>query len=126
MTITEYVQNIIDENQNGTVSENVQEDSAIETAQLLSGSFIYPLYGALWTEFYEMDSICTQLCKLYWSDNHYGFVYFIALLANAVDFDIPPIFSQMSANDKLISTLSSAVLEDWLEYHEAIELDTIN
>jgi primase-polymerase (primpol)-like protein len=48
MTTTEFIKNIIDEKQEDTVSENIHEDLAYEAAQLLSGSFTYLLYGALW------------------------------------------------------------------------------
>ena len=45
MTTVEYVQNIIYEKQGDTASKNIREESANESAQLLSGSFIIPLYG---------------------------------------------------------------------------------
>jgi len=126
MNATEYVQEILDKEQEETSTENICEDSAYETALLLSGSFIYSLYGALWVEHYDMDTICKKLMELYWTDNHYGFVYFIALLANAVDCEIPAMFSQMSANEKLVPILSSAVLDDWIEYDKAVEPEVVN
>ena len=126
MNATEYINEIINTSQDETLLESVQEDSAYEAAMLLSGSFIYPLYGALWVEHYDMDSICKKLMELYWTDNHYGFVYFIALLANAVDYEIPTIFTQMSANDKLVPILSSAVLDDWIDYDITTEPEAVS
>ena len=121
MTVTEYIQNIIEEKQEDTVSNSICEDSAYETAQLLSGTFTYQLYGALWTDFYDLEFINKHLEYLYDNDDHYGLLYFVAMLADAVSFDIPVIYAQMSANKKLVPVLSSAVIEDWLEYHETNE-----
>ena len=61
MTTTEYVQSILDERQDDTVSENIREELAYETAQLLSGSFTYRLYGALWADFYDLEAINKHL-----------------------------------------------------------------
>jgi hypothetical protein len=63
-----------------------------------------------------MDAISQHLEKLYDSGNHFGLVYFIFILANAVEFIIPFQFTEMSANDSLVPILSSAIMEDWLEY----------
>jgi hypothetical protein len=103
------------------LSENIYEDLAYEAAQLLSGSFTYLLYRALWADFYDLEAINKHLEYLYDNEDHYGLLYFIAMLADAVSSDIPVIFSQMSANKKLVPVLSSAVIEDWLEYHESVE-----
>jgi hypothetical protein len=46
-------------------------------------------------------------------------------LANAVDLTVPAQFTEMSANDALVPTLSAAFSEDWLEYdstHEATKI----
>ncbi|MCL2427589.1 MAG: hypothetical protein FWD05_14800 [Oscillospiraceae bacterium] len=118
MNTTEYVQHIIDEKQYNQIPMNICNASTYETAQLLSGSFTYMLYNVLWTEFYNMDSITEHLEVLYSNEQHYGILYFVALLANAVEFGIPIIYSQMSATDELVPFLSVAIIEDWLEHHE--------
>jgi len=61
MNATEYINEIINTSQDETLLENVQEDSVYEAAMLLSGSFIYPLYGALWVEYY-LSHITNQNC----------------------------------------------------------------
>ena len=126
MNTTEFVQHIIDEKQEGQISKNICEVSAYETAQLLSGSFTYPLYSAIWKEFYDLDSITAHLSCLYESENHYGLLYFIVLLADIVEYDIPLIFAEMSVNKNLVAILSAAIIEDWLEYHETSEVMEAN
>jgi len=122
MITTEFVQNIIDEKQGNKTSKDICEASAYEIAQLLCGSFIYPLYGALWIEHCDLDSITEHLTSLHESDNHYGLIYFIVLLADMVEHDIPLIYSQMSASDKYVPILSATIIEDWIEYHETSEV----
>jgi len=51
-----------------------------------------------------------------------GVVYFIFILANAVEFSMPIQFTEMSANDSLVPILSAAIIDDWLEYGETCEL----
>ena len=121
MTTVEYTQHIIYEKQESIATKNINEEAIYETAQLLSGSFIYPLYGALWVEFYDLNSISKHLEDLYSSGNHYGLLYFIVLLANTMEFDIPQIFAQMSAYDNYVQCLSSAIIEDWMECHATSE-----
>jgi hypothetical protein len=101
------------------------EAAAYEVAQLLSGSFVYPLYEALWVNFFDLDTATQHLESLYDSGNHFGLVYFIYILANAVDLTVPAQFTEMSANNALVPALSAAFIEDWLEYdatHEATEI----
>ena len=105
---------------------NIVDEMAInEAAQLLSGSFIYPLYGALWQNFLDMDVITKQLKEMYDNDNHYGIVYFIILLADAVGYVLPKQFFDMCTVSPHIQILSSAIISDWIEYNADSEIEEI-
>lgn len=126
MTPNEYVQIILQEKKGESPPKTVDEAAAYEVAQLLSGNFTYLLYESLWMNHFEMDSITQHLENLYDSKNHFGLVYFIFILTNAVDFAMPAQFVEMSGQDKLIPFLSAAIIEDWLDYdtnHEETEYD---
>lgn len=82
------------------------------------------LYEALWMNHLEINLITHHLESLYDSKNHLGLIYFIFILANAVDFEVPAQFAQISSQDELITFLSAAIIEDWLDYdanHEETE-----
>ncbi|MDD4700289.1 MAG: hypothetical protein PHV07_08580 [Oscillospiraceae bacterium] len=126
MTPNEYVQFILQVKKEESSRKAVDEAAAYEVAQLISGNFTYLLYEALWMNHFEMDSITQHLESLHDSKNHFGLVYFIFILANAVDFETPAQFVEMSGQDDLIPFLSSAIIEDWLDYdtnHEETEYD---
>ncbi|OGO88247.1 MAG: hypothetical protein A2Y15_04165 [Clostridiales bacterium GWF2_36_10] len=126
MTPNEYVQIILQEKKRESPPKTVDEAAAYEVAQLLSGNFTYLLYEALWMNHFEMDFITQHLENLHDSKNHFGLVYFIFILANAVDFAMPAQFVEMSGQDELIPFLSAAIIEDWLDYdtnHEETEYD---
>ena len=89
MTTTEFVQHIIDKKKEDIVSKNIRDDVAYETAQLLSGSFTYLLYGALWADFYDLEAINKHIEYLYDNEDHYGLLYFVAMLAEAVAIGLP-------------------------------------
>ena len=116
MTTNEYAQTILEMQKEMPTTETVDEPAAYEVAQPFSGSFIYTLYEALWENHYDMESVTKRLESLHDSGNHFGLVYFIFILANAIDFTVPVQFSEMSANDRLVPFLSAAIIEDWLEY----------
>ena len=125
MTTAEYIEFVLEVKQETTPPQTIEESAAYEVAQLISGSFTYPLYETLWVNFYDMDTITQHLENLYDSENHFGLVYFVFILANASEMTIPKQFSEMSANDALVPFLSAAIIEDWLEYdstHEATEV----
>ena len=121
MTSTEYVQTILQEKKGTRVIQEKDEASAYDAAQLISGSFTSPLYETLWENFFDMDAITHHLESMYDGGNHFGLVYFIFILANAVDFSVPIQFTEMSANDSLVPILSAAIIEDWLEYDSSCE-----
>jgi len=68
-----------------------------------------------------MDSISQHLESMCDNENHFGLVYFIVILAEAVDFLLPIQFAEVSANDTFIPILSAAIIDDWLEYDNTCE-----
>ena len=121
MTPHEYIQFVLEVKKETSVPRAVDEAAAYDAAQLISGSFTYPLYEALWRNDFDMESITQHLESLYDNNNHFGFVYFIFMLANAAAFIIPAKFTEISATDALVPFLSAAIIEDWLEYDAASE-----
>jgi len=121
MTTNEYAQFILQVKKEITPPHLIDEAAAYEAAQLVSGSFTYLLYEALWMNDFDMDTITQHLESLYDRENHFGLVYFIFILANAAEFIIPVQFTEMSANDALVPVLSAAIIEDWLEYDATSE-----
>ena len=126
MTATDYIQTILQIKKEEDTAQSINESTAYEAAQLISGSFTYPLYEELWKNFFEMDEITSRLENLYDSGNHFGVVYFVFILANAVDYSIPVEFAEMSAKTVFVPYLSAAIIDDWLDYDgscEATEYD---
>jgi len=126
MTTNEYAEFILQVKKEAALPRAVDETAAYEAAQLLSGSFTYLLYEALWMNNFDMETITQHLNNLHDSENHFGLVYFIFILANAVEFVVPVQFTEMSANDALVPFLSASIIEDWLDYDtnsEATEND---
>ena len=121
MTTTEYVQSVLQIKKDAPSLQAIDETAAYAAAQLISGSFTYSLYEELWTNFFDMEATTDHLEKLYDSGNHHGLVYFIFMLANAVEFIIPIEFTEMSARDVFVPVLTAAIIEDWLEYDGSFE-----
>jgi hypothetical protein len=69
--------------------EIIDENAVCEVSQLFSGGFTYLLYEALWMNDFDMDAITQHLESLYGTNNHFGFIYFIFILANAAELTIP-------------------------------------
>ena len=115
MTTNEFAECIL-QTRKSQPPEVRDEAAAYDAAQIVSGSFTYPLYGALWQNGFDMDAVTEHLEALYDSGNHLGMLYFIFILSDAVDFVLPLPFSEMSANDALAPVLAAAIIEDWLEY----------
>ena len=121
MTTNEYAGFVLQMKKEASPPQAIDETAAYEAAQLFSGSFTYLLYEALWMNFFDMETITRHLDSLYESENHFGLIYFIFILANAVEFIVPVLFTEMSANDVLVPFLSAAIIEDWVEYADANE-----
>ena len=100
----------------------MDEAAAFERAQLVSGSFVFPLYRALWQLDFDMDAITEHLEYLCDSGNHFGLIYFIFILADAADYSLPLLFSETSTINELVPILSAAIIEDWLDYDATSEV----
>jgi len=122
MTTNEFVECLLQLKKEGQKTAIKDETAAYKAAQLISGSFVFPLYGALWQNDFDMETITEHLEDLYDSGNHFGLVYFVFILSDAVDFVLPLSFSEMSANDKFVPILSAAIIEDWLDYNATSEV----
>jgi len=116
MTTNEYAQIILESQNIKPTTEKVDEAAAYEAAQLVSGSFTLTLFETMCESNYDMEATKQRLESLFDSENHFGLVYFIFILANAVDITVPIQFSEMSANDRLVPFLSSAIIDDWMDY----------
>ena len=116
MTAYEYTQIILQVQKELPLPRFDDEAAAHEVAQLLSGSLICPLYDALWVRNFEMDAATQHLESLYDSENHFGLIYFVFLLAETADVIVPFQFAEMSANESLVPILSAALIEDWIAY----------
>ena len=113
MTANEYVQLVLDCKEMAMPSE-IDEAAVYEVAQLLSGSFVPALCDSLWLNGFELDVLQEHLESLYDTGNHFGLIYFVFILANAIHFTIPAQFVRMSGSEELASALSAAIIEDWL------------
>ena len=127
MTTYEYVEYLLqvknlNSKRNGTPPSDVSRDDAIiEAAQLINGSFTYQFYESLWLSDYPMDTITSHLEALYDKADYHGFIYFLILLADSIDFLLPKQFYEMSMQDRMILQLSAAFIEDWLDYDNEYE-----
>jgi len=127
MTTYEYIEYLLqvknlEKSENGIAPSAVTwEKSALEAAQLVSGSFTYRFYETLWLGGFPMEAITSHLEAMYDKSDFHGFLYFLILLADSIDFTFPPRFYEISMQDKMIPLLSAAVIEDWLEYDNEYE-----
>ena len=121
MTTYDYTEYVLAMKKEVTTTQEIDETAAFEAAQLICGSFVFPLYETLWSNFLRMETITDHLESLYDSENHFGLVYFIVILANAVEYPLPEKFTEMSAQDAFIPILSAAIIEDWLDFDSTFE-----
>ena len=101
------------------MKENITElddIAACDVAQLISGSFTFPLYKALLEADCDLDVLALQLEKMYNKKEHFGVVCVIFILSNAVGYNLPAEFFQMCSDFRAIPAMSSAIVDDWLEY----------
>ena len=61
MSTNEYAEFILQEKKEAILPQAVDETAAYEATQLLSGSFTYLLYEALWMNNFDMDTIRSTL-----------------------------------------------------------------
>ena len=114
MTTSEYLELFMVAKKE-TVAKPTDERSAYDIAQLTSGSFVFSLHEVLSKADMEMDMIAEYLENLYDSEDSFGLIYFIMMLADATGFSLPRTFIEMSLNDDLIYVLSAAIIDDWLD-----------
>ena len=117
MTANEYIELfLLSKTEN--MSAQVDEKAAIEVSDLISGSFVYSLFESMEQAEFEIESLTQHLEELYDTENFYGIIYFIMLLSDATGLILPKEFYVLSLRTELVSILSSAIIEDWLEAAE--------
>jgi len=116
MTTHEFAQFILRIGSQSPV-EVTDESAAKEIAQLVSGNLIYRLYESLIINDYNMDEVTEHLEMLCDTKNHFGLLYFIFILTDAVNEALPDRFAELIANRATAPYFSSALIEDWLDFH---------
>ncbi|MDR1320906.1 MAG: hypothetical protein LBK56_05710 [Gracilibacteraceae bacterium] len=64
MSANEYVQFVLEVKKETSMIQSFDETAAYEVAQLLSGSFVYPLYEAVWVNFFDLGTVPQHLESL--------------------------------------------------------------
>jgi hypothetical protein len=118
MTTYEIIETLLQAKKEKGISEKHNDAAIFETAQLVSGSIVFPLYGALWANYFDMESTTKHLEALHDSEDYIGLAYFIILLADAVDYELPPVYFATCTFDTHVKALSDAIISDWLDYDE--------
>jgi hypothetical protein len=116
MNTQEFTQFILAPNAQ-TPNEQIKESAIKEVAQLVSGSLIYRLYEKLILVDYDMDEVTEHLEMLCEVENYFGFIYFVFMLTDAVNEELPAQFAELTANRAAVPYLASALIEDWLDFH---------
>ena len=123
MTTQEIIEVLLQER--GKEEIKLYDDAIDEVAQLISGSFVFPLYGALWQNFFDMDAISEHIKEMYDNNNHLALIYFVILLADVADYALPNEYFIMIVHEINVPALSSAIVADWMEYHKNSEVEEI-
>ena len=100
------------------LTEPIDEAAVKEVAQLVSGNLIYRLYSKLITNDYNLNEVTEHLEMLCDTGNHFGLLYFIFMLTDAVNEALPAQFAEFSANHAFVPYLASALMDDWFDFHE--------
>jgi hypothetical protein len=116
MTNHEFVRLILDTGAQSP-AKPTDETAAKDTAQLVSGNLVYRLYEGLITNDYDMDEVTEHLEMLSATGNHFGLLYFVFMLTDAVNETLPARFAELAANRATAPYLASALMEDWLDFH---------
>lgn len=95
--------------------QGVGNPAANEYVDVITGDMIYNVHNNLWAEGMEMEDITVHLEYLYDRKQYHGLIYFIFILANAVDLQIPLQFTQLSADNEVSEILAASIIENWLE-----------
>ena len=64
-----------------------------------------------------MDEVTEHLEMLCDTGNHFGLLYFIFMLTDAVNESLPAQFAELTTNHATAPYLASALMEDWLDFH---------
>jgi len=97
------------------------EPVAIEVAQLISGSLVYRLYTGMIANEYDMDMTTEYLEMLHEAQDHFGLLFFVFMLCDATNTELPERFLEVAANPSLVKYLADAMLADWLDFHDDYE-----
>ena len=100
-----------------TPTEQIDEPAVKEVAQLVSGSLLYRLYEKLVISDYDMDEVTEHLEMLCEVENYFGFIYFVFMLTDATNEELPAQFAELAANRAAVPYLASAIMEDLLDFH---------
>ncbi|MDR0863114.1 MAG: hypothetical protein LBN30_10140 [Oscillospiraceae bacterium] len=114
---TRYVSEFGDSN----LSREVDEEAVKELSQLISGSLVYRLYEALDRMDFDLAAVTAHLEALCDSGNHFGLVYFVLMLAESANIELPERFTEAAVVAAFIPYLSAALIEDWLNFHNEYE-----
>jgi len=120
MTAANFTRYIAEFGDNRPTRE-VDDESAKEVTGLISGSLVYRLYEATSKMNYDMDATTAHVAMLHNNDNHFGLVYFILMLAESANVELPERYAETAVTAALVPYLSSAIMEDWLDFHEDYE-----
>lgn len=115
MIAHEFVEYILQIKKEGNEAKIESESHAYDVAALISGQMTIPLFYKLQQYGFDMITLKNHLEALYDSNNHFGLIYFIFILAESAEITVPLTFAEMCANDALIPILSEAIIEDWLD-----------
>jgi len=114
---TQEFSRFLSENRSGTTAKQFDEAAVKEIAQLVSGSLVYRLYEHLLFNDFAIDAVTEHLEMLYNTQNHFALLYYVFLLCDGVEVAVPEQYHDMTANAAYVPYLSTAIIEDWLDFH---------
>jgi len=120
MTTNEYIEMFL-MSRTEAMPNKVDEETAIEISQLVSGSFVYPLFESVTQAEYDTNAIIQHLEDLYDSANYFGFIYFIMFLAETTGCILPSELYILSLKNDMVPILAAAIIDDWLDVSEYLE-----
>ncbi|MDR1892200.1 MAG: hypothetical protein LBQ48_04260 [Oscillospiraceae bacterium] len=103
-------------------TRKLYEEAVKEVAGLISGCLVFRLCRAIRSSGHHPHAITAHLEMLWGNNNHFGLVYFIALLAGGTGTDLPGQFVEFAAAESFVPYLAAALMDDWLDCHEDFEL----
>jgi hypothetical protein len=67
---------------------------------------------------FDLAAATAHLEMLHDSKNHFGLVYFVLMLAESANIELPERYAEVTVTAALVPYLSAALIEDWLDFHE--------